>query len=144
MSRPLDPGPPLLIQPEYCATDSPTRSEYMRAGLTAVAAIGVGALGSMGTALATQRIWGVVIVALGILIGFAIHWAAGRHRSVYLGLVAVCATVLGPVIGYAMLWLPFASPTLDRSLTWSHLGMMVVGSLIAYLLAGQGSSPKNH
>lgn len=144
MSKPLDPGPPLLIQPEYCATDSPTRSEYLRAGVTAVAAVAIGALGSMGTAVATQRIWGVVIVALGILIGFGIHWAAGRHRSLYLGLMAVGATLLGPLIGYALLWLPFTSPHLDRSVTWAHLGTLVVGGIIAYLLAGQRSSPHNH
>lgn len=144
MSRPIDPGPPLLIPPEYCATDFPTRSEYLRAGATAAAAVAIGALGSMGTALITQRIWGVVIVALGILIGFAIHWAAGRHRSLYLGLMAVGATLLGPLIGYALLWLPFTAPNLDRSVTWSHLGMMVVGSFIAYLLSGQRLSSQNH
>ncbi len=141
MSTPLDPGPPMLIQPEYCATDAPTRSEYVRASATAAAAVVVGAVGWLGTALITQRIWGVVIVALGIMIGFAVHWAAGRHRSLYMGLMAAGATLLGPVIGYALLWLPFISPRLDRSVRWSHFVMLAVGSLIAYLLAGKRSGP---
>jgi len=143
MSRHINPGPPLLIQPEYCATDPPTRLEYVKALATAAVTVAVGSITLMATALITQRVWGVVIVALGIVIGFAIHWAAGRHRSMYIGLIAVGATLLGPLIGYAMLWLPVISHPIDRTVNLSQPSMLALGSLIAYLLTGQRSPRKN-
>lgn len=137
MSGPVNPGPPLLIEPEYCACDLPTRSEYIRAGFSAILAVALGAVALIVSTLATYRLWGVVIVIGGIVNGFLVYWAAGRHRSLATGLMAVGATLLGPLIGYVLLWLPTVSPEVDRALTWSHLVLTVVGCFVAYLLSGQ-------
>ena len=136
MSGPLDPGPPLVAGEESCPQDPPTRGEFTRAITIAGIATLCGAAAQFLASLATQRVWGFVTVLFGVVIGLLVNWAAGRHRSVSLGIVAAVATLGAALFGYSLLWLPFVTPPVNRSLTWFHLIMLGVGLFIAYLLAG--------
>ncbi len=142
MGNRLDPGPPLTAGEEYCATESPSGTEYAKASLVALLLAATGAGVCFGVALATHRLWGVMVVVVGVMIGLAVHHAAGRHRSGALGGIAAGATMIASLAGYSLLWLPFVSPTVDRSLSWVHLVMIGLGLFIAFLMAGPRPAAK--
>lgn len=137
MSRRLNPGPPLTAEEEFCEHAPPTGGETFKAMGTALLITLGGALGWFLVVLATRRLWGFSTVLIGVAAGWTMHQAAGRHRSRTLGILAAVTTVLAPIIGYGMLWLPFVSPDLaDRHFSWYDLAMLALGAFVAYRLAG--------
>ncbi len=137
MGNGLNPGPPLVPGDEFCPTEPPRTGDYIKAGGSATLAVLGGAAGLFAIAMATQRLWSFTSVLIGLLLGWAVHRAAGRRRSLWLGVMAAVATVESNAIGYGLLWLPFISPThLNRQLNWEHFIMLAVGAAVAYRLAG--------
>lgn len=141
MTRPLDPGPPLTAGDEPCLDAPPTGGEYARAAVIAALASLVGAGGWFLTALVTHRLWGVVSVVIGVVVGMAVHQAAGRHRALALGAIAAAATLAASGVGYALLWLPIVPPAVNRQFTWYQLAVIAIGALISFLLAGPRTGP---
>lgn len=142
MSRPLNPGPPLTAEEEFCEHAPPTGMEYLKATGTAVLITLGGALSWFLIVLATRRLWGFSTVIIGVAAGWILNHAAGRHRSRPLGIMAASATVLAAMIGYGMLWLPFVDPKLaDRQFSWYDLVMQALGAFVAYRLAGPKARP---
>lgn len=137
MNVPQNPGPPLTAGDEYCACAPPTAAEYAKAaGIAFLIAIG-GVAACLGLALLTARLWSVTSVVVGVCAGLAIYRAAGRHRSVGLGIMAACTTILTAVTGYALLWLPvFNRTAVNRELTWYHIAIVAAASIMAYGFTG--------
>lgn len=145
MSNRLDPGPPLTAGDEFFACAAPTTAEYVKASLVAFLLAAFGAGTSLLVTIATHRVIGVVLVAVGVVIGLAVHRAAGRHRSSAMGAIAAGATMLAASMGYGLLWLPFVSPELSRSLSLVNLATIGLGLFIAFLLAGpRPTATKKH
>lgn len=137
MNKPLDPGPPLTPEEEYCAHDPPTGAETAKAIGVAALSVLAGGISWFVIALATQRLWSFVTVGIGVLTGLAMYRAAGRHRSQALGIIAGVATTLASGVGYALLWLPFVRDLpVDKQLSWGHLIMLCVGIFAAYRITG--------
>ena len=143
MSDRPNPGPPLVAEDEFCACQPPTTKEYLKASGASLLVILAGAGAWLGLVLLLQRIPGLAGVLSGPVAGWAVHRAAGRHRSLGLGILAAASSVLVSVVGFALLWLPiFARLKLPRQLGWYDLIMIALGALAAYSLAGpreQGS-----
>lgn len=146
MPRNEDPGPPLLAEEEFCPYAAPTRGEILRAILVGALMVLTGSVAQLAAALITQRVWGLVTVGVGIITGFAVHEAAGRHRSVLVGAVAAGSTLGASLIGYGFYWIPLLPRTVDRTVTLYHLIMLGLGLFIAYLLSGPriGSDDPEH
>lgn len=136
MGKPLDPGPPLTAGEEFCPDEPPSAHEYWRASFAAMALGTVLAGGWFVVAVATQRLWGVIVVLIGIALGLTVHRAAGRHRSYVMGAIAAGATLLAGILGYILLWMPFVSASVDRRIEWYHPLMLVLALFVAYRLAG--------
>jgi len=137
VGRPLDPGPPLTPDPEFCSCEPPSGTEYAKASGMTVLAVLLGGLGWFLVVLVTQRLWGFTTVIVGVAAGWAINQAAGRHRSVTLGAMSAGATLFAAATGYALLWLPFVGGMgIDRQLSWYDLIMSGLGCFVAYRLAG--------
>ena len=144
MGKPFDPGPPLTPEPEFCECEPPSGLEYAKAVGMAGAAVLLGGLGWFGVVLATQRLWGFTTVVIGVVAGWAINRAAGRHRSIGLGIIGGVATVFAAITGYSLLWLPFVSGIgVDRQLSWYDMVMGGLGSFVAYRLAGPKAKAKD-
>jgi hypothetical protein len=140
MGNHMDPGPPLISGDEFCPDDPPTGMETLRAVGTALLVVILGGAGWFVVVLATQRLWGVVMVLVGGLSGYFINQAAGRHRSLTLGLLAGGATLCASALGYGLLFLPFVDGTvINRSLDWTDLIKLAVAMFLAYRLAGAKS-----
>ncbi|MFZ5825242.1 MAG: hypothetical protein ACOY94_13080 [Bacillota bacterium] len=137
MSDRPNPGPPLVAEDEFCACQPPTAKEYLKASGASLLVILAGASAWLGLVLLLQRIPGLAGVLTGPVAGWAIHRAAGRHRSLALGILAAASSVLVSVVGFALLWLPlFSRLKLPRQLGWYDLVMITLGALAAYSLAG--------
>jgi hypothetical protein len=141
MHKRLDPGPPLVPEDEFCACQPPGPAQYLWAiGASFLVALG-GAIGWLTITVATQRMWTVTLVLIGLCAGWAVNKAAGRLRSVGLGVIAVVAAVIGGLGGYALLWLPFIdSRAIDRQLDWEHLLILALAGFIAYRMSGPKSN----
>lgn len=137
MSDPRNPGPPLVSEKEFCACEPPTAAENLRATAAALVALLVGAALWLGLVLLLQKISSVTALLIAVGAGRLVHHAAGRHRSVALGILAGASSLLAVLCGFALLWLPlFDSLKLPRQLDWYQIAMMVLGALAAYHLAG--------
>lgn len=141
MSDRPNPGPPLIAQDEFCACQPPTAKEYLKASAAALLIIVAGAGAWLGLVLLLQRISSLAGVLIALAAGWVIHRAAGRHRSLALGILAAACSVLAPLLGFTLLWLPiFSRLKLPRQLHWYHLIMLALGALAAYGVAG----PRDH
>lgn len=137
MSDRSNPGPPLVAEEEFCACQPPSAAEYLKASVTAVAVLLAGAGLWLGTVLLFQRISGMASVLIALGAGWAVHRAAGRHRSLLMGILAAAGGVLAPLLGFAMLWMPlFRDWKLPRQLDWYQLAMIGLGALVAFGVAG--------
>lgn len=137
MSDRRNPGPPLTAEEEFCACQPPTTGEYVRAFGAAFLLLIAGAGLWLGLVLLFQRISAASAVPIAAGVGWAIHRAAGRHRSLALGILAAVSAILATLAGFALLWLPaFARLPLARQLDWYHLAMLGLGALFAFSLAG--------
>lgn len=137
MSDRPNPGPPLIVQDEFCACQPPTAKEYLKASGAALLIILAGAGAWLGLVLLLQRISSLAGVLIALSAGWAIHRAAGRHRSLALGLLAAASSVLAPLAGFALLWLPgFSRLKVPRQLDWYHLIMLALSALAAYSMTG--------
>lgn len=136
MRTPLDPGPPLTAEPEYCPDDLPTGLECARGAFIATMAALLGGGLQLTASLLTHRVWGLTTVLVGLGIGVAVYFAAGRHRSRKLGLIASGATLLSAAMGYGLTWLPLVDPAISRTADWYYLIMLGLGLFIAYQMAG--------
>lgn len=141
MHKRLDPGPALVPEDEFCACQPPGPAEYLWAiGASFLVALG-GAIGWLTITIATQRMWTLSLVLLGFCAGWAVNKAAGRLRSVALGVIAVIATALAGLGGYALLWLPFIDATaIDKQLNWEHLLILALTGFVAYRMSGPKSN----
>lgn len=137
MGNHLQPGPPLIPGEEFCACETPSHVEYLKAVGSALLVMLLGAGGWSGMTVATGRIWSFTTVLLGMAAGWAVHRAAGRHRSRALGIIAGAAAILAVIVGYALLWAPFVRlPSAGWPLGWYDLFMAGLGAFIAFRLAG--------
>lgn len=137
MSDQSNPGPPLVAEDEFCACQPPSTAEYLKASAAAVAVLLVGAGLWLGVVLLFQRISGMSSVLIALGAGWVVHRAAGRHRSVVMGILAAASGVLAPLLGFVMLWMPFFSNwKLPRQLDWYQLAMIGLGALVAFGVAG--------
>lgn len=137
MSDRSNPGPPLIAQEEFCACQPPTIREYLRAAAASALIVLAGAGVWIGLVLLLHRISGVTGLLIAVCAGWLIHRAAGRHRSLSLGILAATSSVLACLVGFALLWLPiFSRLILPRQLAWYHLIMFAMGALVAYGMAG--------
>lgn len=135
--KPLDPGPPLTPDPEFCESDPPSTLQWFKAAGAAGLILLGGAAAWAGVVVATQHLWGFTTVFIGVAAGWAVNRASGMHRSIALGAVAGAVTVLASLAGYGLLWLPFlGSLVRDRQLRWYDLIIAALGAFVAYLLAG--------
>jgi hypothetical protein len=136
------PGPPLLAEPEYCATAAPTASEYLRAAGAGFLAAVTGGLLLFLAAVATNRLWGILAVAIGLACGLAVHRGASRLRSVGLGVLAAICTAAGLGFGYLLLFHPQLLTLLTGAwpvtgaLRWFDLLFNGAALFIAYRTAG--------
>lgn len=143
MGHPFDPGPPLEAGPETCPCDRPGAGEYVKASGAALLAILLGAAVWLAIGLAAQKVMSVTAVLTGLIAGQLVHLAARRLRSIALGIIAGGAALLASGTGYALLWLPFLGKLpVDRQLSWYHLLMLLLGSGLAYGIAGQRTKQK--
>ncbi|MFZ5816132.1 MAG: hypothetical protein ACOY93_12605 [Bacillota bacterium] len=140
-----NPGPPLTVEKEFCACEAPSAVEYLKAGAACLIAGLAGAVAWLGLVLLLQRISGIAAVLIALGAGWAVHRAAGRHRSLALGLLAAASSLLASLGGFGLLWLPaFARLPLPRQLDWYQLSMIGLGALVAFSLAGpRGRSGKS-
>lgn len=137
MSNRRDPGPPLVAEEEFCASQPPGASEYIKASGAALAALLGGAVIWVGLVLLVQQVSGFTALLVALGTGWLVHRAAGRHRSVGLGIIAAVSSVLAVLLGFALLWLPlFDRMKLPRQLDWYQVSMLVLGAVAAYHLAG--------
>lgn len=144
MSNHFRPGPPLRPEDEFCACEPPTSFEYVKAAGTAFLILLLGSAGWFGVVLATQRLWGFTTVLIGLFAGWAIHRAAGSHRSLWLGIIGGVTTMLATAAGYGLLWLPMlADAPIDRQFSWYDLIMIGLGAFVAYRLAGPKPTAKD-
>ncbi len=133
MSDQRNPGPPLLPEDEFCACQAPSTREYVRAAATGLGSLLAGAGAWLLVTLLMQRVSGAAFVLIGWGIGWAVHRAAGRHRSPALGFVAAGSSLFASLLGFALLWLPaMGRVPLSRRLTWYELVMIALGALVAY------------
>lgn len=137
MSNRYDPGPPLKPEEEFCACEPPSDTEYVKAAATAFLLTMVGGGTWFAVVLLTHRQWGFTTVLIGLAAGWAINQAAGKHRSIMLGVFGSLATVFATFGGYLLLWLPFVREgTVDRSFSLYDFLMIGLGAFMAYRLAG--------
>lgn len=137
MSDPRSPGPPLVVEKEFCASEPPTTAENLRAGGAALVALVAGAVLWLGLVLLLQKISSLTPLLIAVGAGQLVHRAAGRHRSVALGILAAASSLLAVLGGFALLWLPFFERLkFPRQLDWYQIAIMVLGALVAYHLAG--------
>lgn len=138
MGHPFDPGPPLKAGTEYCPCEPPSPAAYAKALGAALLAILAGSAGWLVIGIVTGRLYSVTAVLIGLLAGWLVHIAAGRLRSIGLGIIAAAASILASGTGYALLWLPFLGKLpIDRQVSWYHLLMVAIGGAVAYSMAGQ-------
>lgn len=135
-----NPGPPLTPADEFCACQAPSGKEYLKAGGVALLVICFGAGLIIGAALLSGQTWSVLTAVVGATIGWAVNRAAGRHRSVWLGVIAAAGTGLAAGFGY--LALSFSGSPIIWGLPWTHLLMIGAGALVAYRLAGPNAASK--
>lgn len=135
-----NPGPPLTPADEFCACQPPSGKEYLQAGGVALLVICFGAGVIIGAALLSGQTWSVLTALVGAGIGWAVNRAAGRHRSVWLGVIAAAGTGLAAGAGYLALSL-IGNP-ITWGLPWTHLLMISAGALVAYRLAGPNAESK--
>lgn len=137
MPTDLNPGPPLLAEDEFCPCQPPGAAQYLKAAAAAVAAALAGGPLWVAASLSTRELRGFPLILIGLGAGWLIHMAAGRLRSVWLGALAVVATLGAAATGYALLWLPLLDPRLiDRNLSWYHLAMAGLAAFVAYRMSG--------
>jgi hypothetical protein len=137
MSDRSNPGPPLVAGEEYCACQAPSAMEYLRACAATLLVLVAGAGAWLGHVLLLQTISGITAVLIAVGAGWLVHRAAGRHRSLGMGILAAAGSVLACLGGFALLWLPaFSRLTFPRHLGWYHLSMMALGALVAFGMAG--------
>lgn len=139
-SRNPNPGPPLTPTDEFCACQAPSGREYLQAGGVAFVLICFGAGLIIGTALLSGQTWSVLTALVGAGTGWAVNRAAGRHRSVWLGVIAAVGTGLAAGVGYLALGL-IGNP-ITWGLPWAHPLMVAAGALVAYRLAGPNAESK--
>lgn len=135
-----NPGPPLSPSDEFCACQAPSSKEYLKAGGVALLLIGFGAGVIIGAALLSGQTWSFLTALVGAGIGWAVNRAAGRHRSVWLGVIAAAGTGLAAGVGY--LALSLSSSQIIWGLPWTHPLMVSAGALVAYRLAGPNAGSK--
>lgn len=136
------PGPPLLMDPEYCPQSDPTAAEYAHAAaMGLLAALGGSAVWFL-MVLATGRLWGILSMGMGLLCGWTVHQAAARHRSVGTGVLASAYTALGLGLGHWLLFNPnllarlVQAPAAVEALRWFDLLFGLGALFIAYRTAG--------
>lgn len=144
MGKPLDPGPPLTAADEFCACEAPGTGAYVKAAGTAVviSMIGAGAWG--GLAVTFGKVLAVPTVLIALAAGWSVQAAAGRHRSIALGIIAAVATLAAAAAGYLLLQLPAVHPPAGG---W-HLNlydfiMAGVATFLAFRVAGPGTKSRN-
>jgi hypothetical protein len=140
-TRKPNPGPPLAPEEEFCACQLPSGLEYLKASGVTLLLLLVGAGAVFGTALLSGRTWSFLNPLLGLVLGLAVNWAAGHHRSVWLGLIAAGGTGLATGVGYLAL-LGWQHGPISWGLPWSHVVMIAVGGLVAYRLAGPNAASR--
>lgn len=135
-----DPGPPPRAEEEFCACQPPSTAEYIRASAAASAWIVLGGGLWLGLTLLLQQTSALTSMLIALSPGWIIHWAAGRHRSLALGILAAVAGAGACLAGFGLLWLPaLGRLPIPRQLDWYHLSLLGLG-----LLAGFGKvAPKN-
>lgn len=139
-TRRPNPGPPLAPADEFCACQAPSSKEYLKAGGVALLVICFGAGAIIGAALLSGQTWSVLTALVGAGVGWSVNRAAGRHRSVWLGVIAAAATGLAAGVGY--LALRWTDSPIIWGLPWTHLLMVSAGALVAYRLAGPNAAAK--
>lgn len=132
------PGPPLMAEPEYCATAAPSLGGYAR-GILFGLLTGTGG-GAIWFVLVdkTRPQWGLVALGLGLACGHAVHHGAHRLRSKGTGVIASVCTLLGLLFGYYLAFKagapsPEAPPILRASL---DLLFILAALIAAYRSAG--------
>ena len=136
------PGPPLLAEPEFCATAAPSPGQYLQATLLgAGTSVGSGLLWFF-IVLVTGRFWGILAIAVGLACGLGVHRGASRHRSILLGVLAGAYTAFGLGLGYFLLFHPelfsgwlSVKPT-PSPVRWFDLLFAGASILLAYRMAG--------
>jgi hypothetical protein len=129
---------------EFCKCEPPTGWENIKAVAAALGTAAVGAAAQFGVTLATGRVWDISTIAIGGLVGWLVHQAAGRHRSVLIGAVAAGATALACGAGYGLLWLPsLHRAAVAQAVGWFYLPMVALGGFVAYRLAGPITSSES-
>jgi hypothetical protein len=139
-TRKPNPGPPLTPADEFCACQTPSGLEYLRAGGVALLVICFGAGVLIGAALLSGQTWSVLTTILGAGLGWSVNRAAGRHRSVWLGVIAAASTLVATGIGY--LSLRYTGSPITWGVPWAHLLMVAIGAGLAYRLAGPSAASR--
>ncbi|MGE5672858.1 MAG: hypothetical protein ACM3XM_03100 [Mycobacterium leprae] len=138
MSKPLNPGPPLVAGDEFCPDAPPTIAGYIKASLAALLVVAAGAAASLALALYTGHFYAAVVAVTGLFAGWFIRLAADCRRSLVLGIMAASTTLCSLVGGYGLLLLPLvnAGATTITSAPWSYLLSTAAGLFLAYRIAG--------
>jgi hypothetical protein len=93
-------------------------------------------------------LFGKVLAFPGVLIALAAGWAiqaaAGRHRTIALGIIAAVATLVAAAAGYLLLHLPAVNrPAAGWHLNGYDFIMAGVAAFVAFRLAGPGAKSRN-
>lgn len=134
--RPLNPGPPLVADPEYCASEPPSDLDFVRALLIGGLGSLVATAGYFAVVVISGQLWSVIPVIAGAGLGLLVNRAANGHRSLSLGLIAAGLTLLASLLGYGLLWLPMVADYIPRSIAWYHPVTLAIGIFLAYRSAG--------